>query len=133
MHGWTGISNQRSLHNQKGAPPLSYPGHLISMVLGQTTTFFHLQSFCPLRKSQHTHTHTSSPCQDLIDLTDAWSKVVTAPNGNSNERKYLIKQLHRTSKMCDYIKKILKSFFKKYHRPYSSFTPMYRNLNEKKM
>ena len=43
----------------EGALPLSYmyPGQLVSMVLGQTTTFLFLQSFYPLRDSQQTHVH----------------------------------------------------------------------------
>ena len=71
-----------------------YPGQLISMVLGQTTTFLPLQSFYPLRNSQQTC--TCSSCQDLIDLTNDWSKMATAPN--VNERKYRNKQFFFTKK-----------------------------------
>ena len=59
MSGWTGNSKPGPLHNQKGALPLSYmyPGQLVSMVLGQTTTILFFKKFLPLRNSQQTHEH----------------------------------------------------------------------------
>ena len=109
MYGWTGNSNPGPLHKKKGALPLSYPGQLISIVLGQTTTLIPFQSFCPLKNNKQMFT--------LSGLN--WFYKCLIKDGhrtkwNTNERKYRNKHfLHRRRKMCEniFLKKV-KSFLK---------------------
>ena len=57
-----------------------------------------LTKFLPFKKIT---TNTYSPCKDLIDLTNAWSKMATAPN--VNERKYRNKKTYMEEGKCVYI------------------------------
>ena len=70
------------------------------VLLGQTTTFLPLQSFCALRNTQ------MFTLSGLTDLTNALSKMVTAPlvtakRGNIEVNIFFI---HRRRKMCDSMK-----------------------------